>query len=245
VIDAHCHIDLYPDPLKEAKRIEERGDVAIAVTNLPSHYEMGKPYLSGYRRVKLALGLHPLLATHHAEELEGFVRLASEANYIGEIGLDFSPEGYRTKDTQLKSFSRVLETIQDRRRFLTIHSRRADRVVFEMLRDYEIQGAVFHWYSGSEADLERIAKDGHFFSVNQAMISSDRGRKLVARMPRDLVLTETDGPYILRQGRPILAADVLNVLEALAEIWGMPTSSADSIVRENFERALPPKGFRL
>ena len=90
MLDTHCHIDLYPDPHAVAKEVERQGILTIAVTNLPSHFEMGQPHLRGFRRIRLALGLHPLMAEHHKKERSKFKQMLSRTSYIGEVGLDFS-----------------------------------------------------------------------------------------------------------------------------------------------------------
>ncbi len=244
MIDAHCHIDLYRDPLAEARAAEARRDVVVAVTNLPSHYEMGVPHLRDMKRVRLALGLHPLMANQHARELPLFDRLISGVSYVGEIGLDFSPEGYRSRETQVESFAHVLRKISDRKRFVTVHSRRAESAVLEMLREAKIEHAVFHWFSGAKRDLLAAVDAGHLFSVNPAMVASENGRKLIAAMPPDQVLTETDGPHVALGGRPARPAEVATVVAHLARTWNEAEENVQARLRLNFERSLPTKGSR-
>ena len=57
---------------------------------------------------------------------------------------------------------------------------------------------ILHWFSGTYKELDQAIADGYFFSVNGAMVRSAKGQALVMRMPRERILTETDGPY--RQG---------------------------------------------
>jgi TatD DNase family protein len=87
IIDTHCHLDFYKDPLEFAKRYERLGYVIIGVTNLPSYFEQGSKFLKSFKRVRLALGLHPLEAKKHTKiELEKFSILSSKTSYIGEVG---------------------------------------------------------------------------------------------------------------------------------------------------------------
>lgn len=234
MIDTHCHLDLYPDPLSEAKRAERSGNIVVAVTNLPSYYELGLPHLRGISRVRLALGLHPLLADQHEKELELFVRLAKTADYIGEVGLDFSPEGYRNKARQIKSFRTVLSAISDRQRFVTLHSRRAELTVLNLLEEHGIKKAVFHWYTGSLRDLNAVLAAGHYISVNIAMVGSERGLKLISNIPQERILTETDGPYLTIGRRQIRVAEVGPVLDILGQMWGVDRERAEEITISNF-----------
>ena len=65
IIDTHCHIDMMPNPEAYIRQREKAGDIVIGMTNLPSHFEMGFPHVGGFRHIRLALGLHPLLAAEN------------------------------------------------------------------------------------------------------------------------------------------------------------------------------------
>ena len=240
MLDTHCHIDLYPDPYAIAKEVERRGILTIAVTNLPSHFEMGHPHLCGFRRIRPALGLHPLMAAHHKKERDGFKRLLSRTSYIGEVGLDFSREGRDTRDVQLESLRFVFNEIQDRPRFVSLHSRSAESTVLELLEEFNIQGAVFHWYSGSLTILERAVQCGHYFSVNPAMVRSKKGRNIIDRIPLDRILTESDGPHVQLRNQPVRPTDLKVVLEVLQDIWGMSFEDTEAQVMSNFMKSISP-----
>src|SRR6267154_3791331 len=98
MLDAHCHLDLYPDPSRTALDAESKGVFVVCVTNLPSAFLAARPHIHQFKKVRLALGLHPLNAELHSdEELSRFGELVDETSFIGEIGLDFSREGYATR----------------------------------------------------------------------------------------------------------------------------------------------------
>lgn len=61
---------------------------------------------------------------------------------------------------------------------------------------------MLHWFAAPVAELERAIAKGCWFSVGPAMLVDARGRDLAARMPRDRVVAETDGPYADVHGRP-------------------------------------------
>ena len=162
MIDTHCHIDLYDDPLRVAKDCETKRIKTIAVTHLPSHYLMAERHLKQFRYVRPALGLHPLSVKDHKKEIAQFRDAAATANLIGEIGLDFSPAALSTKAEQEESFAAVLDALRGKKRFITIHSRRAEDAVLSHLRQAAINPVVFHWFSGSRPQLLRILDAGHY-----------------------------------------------------------------------------------
>ena len=240
MLDTHCHIDLYPNPLTIAKEAEKRGILTIAVTNLPSHFEMGLPHLRGFQQIRPALGLHPLMAEYHDGERKKFRQTFSKTSYIGEIGLDFSKEGRDTKDIQIESLRFVFKQIQDRPRFVSLHSRGAENKVLELLEEFSIQGAVFHWYSGSLTVLDQVVQSGHYFSINPAMIRSKKGRNIINRIPLDRILTESDGPHIQLKNQSVRPIDIKGVLEVLGDIWGLSFQEVNGQVWSNFMKLLAP-----
>jgi TatD DNase family protein len=127
MLDAHCHLDLYPDPSRTALNADSAGVFVVCVTNLPSAFLAAQPHVRRFKKVRLALGLHPLSADLHTDdELTRFRELVSQTSFIGEVGLDFSREGRGTKDKQLNSFRFVLQCLNKAPKFLTIHSRQAE-----------------------------------------------------------------------------------------------------------------------
>lgn len=240
MLDTHCHIDLYPNPLAIAKEVERHAILTIAVTNLPSHFEMGLLHLRGFRQIRPALGLHPLMAEHHKRERSKFKYILSKTSYIGEVGLDFSKAGRDTKNIQIESLSFIFKQIQDRPRFVSLHSRGAESKVLELLEEFNIQGAVFHWYSGSLTVLDQAVQSGHYFSINPAMIRSKKGRNIIDRIPLDRILTESDGPHIQLGNQSVRPINIKGVLEVLGDIWEMPFQETKEQVWSNFMKLLVP-----
>lgn len=195
IIDTHCHFDMLPNPEAYINKVERKGDVTIGMTNLPRHFQMGQPHIMDFRHVRLALGLHPLLAAENMGEIELFRRLLDKTSYIGEIGLDFSKEGYRTKDKQIEVLSKLLSMLEGKNKIISVHSRRAEKELLSLLKEYEIKNVIFHWYSGSVSLIDDILAEGYYFSINQTMTINPNGQKIIKAIPYYRMLTETDAPY--------------------------------------------------
>ena len=238
MIDMHCHIDLYSQPTAVAQAVEKAGVSTVVVTNLPSAYKKAEPHVRQFKKLRLALGLHPLLANQHEQERAEFARLSEEVFYIGEIGLDFSREGYSTKDIQIESFQFVLQALNGKAKFLIIHSRRAEAQVLEMLNAAKRSPSVFHWYSGSLKTLRDIIHAGHYFSINPAMVNSPNGQKIISALPKERVLTETDGPFVKVGSRIVTPLDIELVEKFLADEWQIDRVTVSSYIKNNFSRLL-------
>lgn len=234
LIDSHCHVDLYDNPLAIAQAAERAGILTVAVTYLPSHYIQAKLHLHGFKYVRPALGLHPQVADQHEREIQDFIEQAKDANYIGEIGLDFSKEYHPTKDLQERSFARIINSIKDRPRFVTLHSRGAELAVLKQLTSAQMYPVVFHWFSGSQTHLTQVLDAGHYVSFNTKMVGSARWEEDIMRIPKTRVLTETDGPFVREGKRIAVPQDTQTVIKWLAKAWSVSIEEAMHQVAVNF-----------
>ena len=85
--------------------------------------------------------------------------------------------------------------LKEKNKIISVHSRRAEKVLLELLKKNEIKNVIFHWYSGPVNIINEIVDQGYYFSINEAMTLSDNGRKIIDAIPRERILTETDAPY--------------------------------------------------
>ncbi len=111
IIDTHCHFDMMPNPEQYLKQQEVKKNISIGMTNLPSHFLLGYEHVRQYKFSRLALGFHPLYASENKSELRLFSQCLDKTSYIGEIGLDFSNEGLKTKDDQIFVLEKVLQPL--------------------------------------------------------------------------------------------------------------------------------------
>ena len=195
MIDTHCHFDMLSDPVAFVEDKEKRGDFVIGMTNLPSHFETGFPFTTKYKHIRLALGFHPLLVHDNKNEWSRFLKNIDKTSYIGEIGMDFSRDGLPSKEAQIIMFRNILSALKDKKKFISIHSRMAESETLALLNEYDIKNVIFHWYTGSVKLIRDIIDSGYYMSVNEAMVCSINGRKVISEIPTDRILTETDLPY--------------------------------------------------
>ncbi|MHB9024017.1 MAG: Qat anti-phage system TatD family nuclease QatD [Armatimonadota bacterium] len=240
MIDFHCHIDLYPNPVQIVEGCRQRGISVLSVTTTPRAWHGTKLLTMKASNIKTALGLHPQLAHERKDEVALFDRLLSETAFVGEIGLDGSPEFKPFWKDQLTVFSHILNSCQRAGgRLLSIHSRRAADDVLDYLAAYSGAGIpILHWFSGSFNEQDRAIQQGCWFSVGPAMLRHAKGRSLVARMPQNKVITETDGPFTQNEGRSLFPWDVSAAVNELAVIWRIPQDEVCAIVDANLNRLL-------
>lgn len=235
MIDLHCHLDLYPQPASVARECERRRMYVLSVTTTPSAWTGTSGLAAGSERIRTALGLHPQLAQQRKGELDQFDQLVGETRYVGEIGLDGTPECRPFWNDQVEVFEHVLRTcVVAGGRILTIHSRRAESDVLLLLERRRDAGVpILHWFSGSYRNLEQAIRLDCWYSVGPVMLRSQRGRELVKRMPPDRVLTESDGPFATLDGRAVQPWDVEAAVKGLVEIWRLSVHEVEDRLTEN------------
>ena len=86
IIDTHCHIDMYPNPIQVLNECEKRGVTVISMTSLPSHFELGYKHFIGKKKVRQALGFHPLLINKYdTKEILKFEKLIIKHHILAKL----------------------------------------------------------------------------------------------------------------------------------------------------------------
>ena len=235
VIDFHCHLDLFPEPSKIADRCEKEGIYVLSVTTTPKAWHGTRKLERS--RIRTALGLHPQLAHERRSELGLFDELLYESRYVGEIGLDGTPPFRAHWQDQIAVFDHILKSCAEAGgRVLSVHSRRSATAVIDYLESVPGAGIpILHWFTGTPRELSRAANFGCWFSVGPAMLSSEKGRKLAAKMPRDRVLTESDGPFAQVARQTAMPWDVALAEKVLAQIWGLDRKETATRLSNNLK----------
>ncbi|MEO3945786.1 TatD family hydrolase [Gorillibacterium sp. CAU 1737] len=215
-IDFHVHIDHYPKPVEIANQYEKNKIYALFVTNLPELFEKHSISFKNYKYVRLAIGYHPELTGEFPFKRDLFDRLVGSTNYIGEVGIDLSRGNKFTKNEQLDNFSFITQEKYNKGKIYSIHSKDAEDEVIEILIQNKVEQAVFHWYSGKVSTLEKIVNNNYMFSVNYGMKKSKKGQRVLSQIPNDLLLFETDGPFVRFNSQlttPLLIPEIYSLFE--------------------------------
>jgi TatD DNase family protein len=220
LVDFHCHLDLYPDPEVAVAEAAAAGVYTLTMTTTPRAWPRNRSLTQKTACVRPALGLHPQLAADHAEELALWEEHLPEARYIGEVGLDAGPRYFRSLELQKQIFERILILCAKAGgKVLSVHSVRSTKAVLDLIETHfpPSRGKlVLHWFTGPKSDAARAVNLGCYFSINAAMLNTDRGRAVIGAIPTDRILTETDGPFTSMKGRPSRPTDVSALLDQLA-----------------------------
>lgn len=239
LIDYHCHLDLYPDFEAQYRHVTAERITTLAVTTTPQAWPKNLELAAKSPTVRVALGMHPQLVGQQANETALFARYLPETRYVGEVGLDAGPKFYRTYEQQKVVFESVIRLCAEAGgKILSVHAVRSVRDVLELVERHlagTSNRVVLHWYSGTAAEARRAAELGCYFSINRMMLAK-ADAVLVKSLPRQRILTETDGPFTQIDGRVAVPADVCSTVAALAECLALDVATTMGLLQRNLVR---------
>jgi TatD DNase family protein len=247
-VDTHCHLDhhleLSPDEQVARARAADVTTMITVGTDVPTS-EQAVATASRFAGVHAAVGIHPNDAdTATPDALAAIERLLVSDGVVavGETGLDRYRD-HTTPEQQEPAFRAQIELAKRYDRALVIHCRDAWPQALDVLAD---QGApdrvVMHCFSGDLEVVRRCAEAGWYlsFAGNVTFRNAEDLREAAAAAPLELLLTETDSPYLTPhpyRGHPNDPSYVPHTLRALAAVRGHDVVGLARIVLANAHRA--------
>ncbi|GAA0685461.1 TatD family hydrolase [Clostridium cadaveris] len=240
-IDFHVHMDFYKKTEEIIKTYEENEIYSLFVTNLPEIYKVHLKKYNDYKYVKLALGYHPEMIDYYPFNKDIFNRYFNSTNYIGEVGIDGSKKFSHNIDIQIKNFDYICSKVSHEAKIMTIHSKKAEDIVLQILKKYKIKYAVFHWYSGNIKTLRYILDSGYYFSVNPCMLESQKGKEILNNIPFDRILFESDGPFTKYNKKITEPKNFKDIFQDFNEFYKI--DNFEEIVFNNFKKIILERQF--
>jgi TatD DNase family protein len=246
-VDFHCHLDLYPDLAQSVAACEAARVFTLAVTTTPKAWRRNNELASKTRYVRAALGLHPQLVADRAHELKLWEELLPQSRYVGEVGLDAGPRFFRSLELQKQVFQQILsKCAKAGDKIVSVHSVRTVKSVLDMVEAHlpASRGrVVLHWFTGTKAEARRAVELGCYFSINYAMTTNEKHKAVLAELPLQRLLTETDGPFTKTADRPAEPPDAELVVVAMAKLRGQSAQTMCSQVMCNLKTMLGDVGI--
>lgn len=201
ICDAHCHLDLMNNMPGFINEVQNSDMGLFAVGTTPRAYNKEVQFCKNTQNIYVGLGMHPQLVSSGYDDMQVFQEIFEQNHYIGEVGLDFSKGYIRTKESQIKVFTEIIRLCEQHgEKVISIHSLKSTSVVIEILKTYKRKNNnkyIFHWFTGSMSQLEKVIELGCYFSINPRMLKTKAGMEVIKAVPVDRVLLETDAPFAL------------------------------------------------
>ncbi|HYH62091.1 MAG TPA: TatD family hydrolase [Solirubrobacterales bacterium] len=253
MVDTHAHIALCEgDPAAVVGRAADAGVTRILTVGLDEESNRDVVRLAGeHEAVWAAVGRHPNSASGWDEAAEAELReLAADERVVavGETGLDFYRD-MASREDQLAAFRSQIGIAREVSKPLVIHMRSGegpggDAVAesFDLLA-LEAAGVdvVLHCFSAPPERVAEAVANRWFcsFAGNVTYPKAEGLREAARLVPDDLLLVETDSPYLApqsRRGKPNEPALVVETAREVAAARGVSPDELDATVEENARR---------
>jgi TatD DNase family protein len=247
VVDTHCHLDLCePDDAELVAAARAAGLGRIATVGIdPASSERALAAARAHEEVFAIVGRHPNSAAGFDDAaLAEIERAAADPSVraIGETGLDYYREG-APKEDQRRAFEAQLDLARRLDLPVVIHTRAAEDDTFAILREQAGDATVIlHCFSVPDR-IEECAERGWLcsFAGNVTYPKATELHEAARRVPDELLLVETDSPFLSpqpRRGRPNEPANVVHTAEHVARLRGIAYDELEAAVERNAARAL-------
>jgi TatD DNase family protein len=245
VIDTHCHLDSCKPPDDElVERARAVGVRRIATVGMDDDsIERAVASANAHEEVVAIVGRHPNSSEgFQPHDVEPIERAAADPRVraIGETGLDYFRD-YAPRADQLRAFEAHVDLAKRRGLPLVIHTRAAEEDTFAVLRE-QADGltVIMHCFS-APGRLGECVERGWLcsFAGNVTYPNATDLQAAAREVPDELLLVETDAPYLAPQavrGKPNEPANVVRTAEHVAELRGTSYEELEATVERNAAR---------
>lgn len=255
LVDSHCHLDRLDLSQRDGgleKVIADARDRGVShLLTVAVDLDSSKSLLditAKYPNVYSSVGAHPLQDENPPiPSVEDIVSLAgaSKVVAVGETGLD-NHYGADSYEWQRESFINHLIAAQDVHKPVIIHTREARKETMDLLNNYSLERAgVMHCFTETW-EMAKAALDLGFYISFSGIVTFKNAedlRQVVAKVPLDRLLIETDSPWLAPipyRGKQNEPQYVYEVAQCVADIKKIDLASLAQATTDNFFQLFQP-----
>ena len=222
-------------------RVHEEG--AEYIINIGADMDSSKASVEladKYSFIYATVGVHPHdvsgMTMENLETLEEMALLPKVVG-IGEIGLDYY-YNLSSPEDQIKWFKLQLELAKKLDLPVSIHSREACQLTFDIIKESGVKEGVIHCFSGSRELAIEYVKRGFYIGIGGSLTFKNARKtvEVVESIPLDKILIETDCPYLTpvpHRGKRNDSSYLPFVIDKIAEIKGITSDEVCKITLNN------------
>jgi TatD DNase family protein len=246
VVDTHCHLDHCDAPeLELIARAQAAGVTRIATVGT-NGVSIRRALMAAreHDQVVAIVGRHP----HESEgfdvgDLEEIERAAADpgARAIGETGLDYYRD-LAPREDQRRAFEAQLRLAARLEMPVAIHTRAAEDDTLAILREHaeRLPAVIMHCFS-TPGSLDECVERGYLcsFAGNVTYPNATELQRAARELPGDLLLVETDSPFLAPQpvrGKSNEPANVAHTARHVAELRRLSYGELERTVERNARR---------
>ena len=250
LFDTHCHLDdrrlhaRLDEVFENAASAGVERMVTIGCVRDVAGLDSAPALARRFEPVSCAVGVHP----HDASALDDALFAALEAKAaapevvaVGEMGLDYHYE-HSPREVQREAFRRQIDLARRLGKPIIVHTREAAEETLAILREEDARdcGGIIHCFS-EDAPFAKAALDMGFVASFSGIVTFKRStaiQEAAKRQPADMLLVETDAPYLApvpKRGKTNEPAYVEHTARFIAELRG---ADPETLAEQAFANSL-------
>jgi len=240
--DAHCHVNFVAYDSDREETILRARDAGVAMNIVGTQKDTSASAVAlaeKYDNVYATIGLHPVHTTksyHDVQELgEGGKEFTSRGEVfdaavyealgrsprviaVGECGLDYYRSEESAKEIQKKVFIEHIELANKLGKPLMLHIRNAYDDALEILKAHAKVKGDTHFFAGDWATAKKFLDLGFSLSFTGVLTFTHDYDEVVKNAPLDMLLSETDAPYVTptphrgKRNEPLYVQEVVHAI---------------------------------
>ena len=247
MIDSHCHLN-FPDIRADIKNIIKRCEAngvnkLLTINTNHDEFDDHLNLIKDFDNIYIAYGIHPDKVIENTylsfTDFENKIK-NPRLNGIGETGLDFY-HSTEFKEKQYDIFESHIKASKELDLPLIIHQRNSEKEIIEVLKKYKNDNLkiVFHCFTGSKELLQFCDENKYYISLSGIVTFKNANalRETIKNAPLDLLLIETDSPFLAptpMRGKANEPSFVKYTADYLANFYSMQKEDFYKLTDNNF-----------
>ena len=248
IVDTHIHFtdEKYTDIIEDVLDRAYSNNVNllyIIACDKKSTYEVLDfcDKYNNYKNIKTypIIGLHPQEVNFESDKDLNWLKellINQKAIAIGEIGIDLYWDKSNL-DLQIAYFKKQLDFAKEFNLKVSIHSREAIQITYDILKEYKGVSGVIHCFSGSVEMAKEFIKLGYKLGIGGVLTYKNSNLyKVIEAIDLKHFVTETDGPYLSPvpyRGKTNEPTYIKEIIKKISEIKGLDYNEVEDILYQN------------
>ncbi len=227
--DAHCHLDLFPNPSDAVNEAFSQNVYTIITSGGSARGNEATSRIVKTLGVFGVVGIDPASAGSESGSVESYVAMIKSNPRligIGEVGLDSHVLEKSSIGVQRELFVRQIGIANELGVPVVIHSRGMISEVIKIVEEQKPERAMFHFFEGDLEQAKLLARKGYKISIPPRY--SSRMKRIINEIDTGSMVAETDAPVAGKK-----PADVKEVLETISSIKKIDFNEVAEMISEN------------
>lgn len=263
-IDIHCHVNFTAFDADRDEVIKRALDNDTWVINVGTQVDTSKKAIELAHKygkgVYAIVGLHPIhteASFHDRQELGGESQEFTSRGEIfdkkiyreflkdpkvvaiGECGLDYFHLESGSLEKQKRAFIEQIELANEMRKPLMLHVRNAYADTLQILKEHAKVKGMVHFFTGNKEEAKKFLDFGFMLSFSGVLTFTHDYDEVVKNTPLDMILTDTDSPYVAPvpyRGQRNEPSYVREIVKKIAEIKNLPEEEVTQAIIANAKK---------